>query len=90
MHLTHKFLNKYLFKCSLLALLNAPLIFLFSYHIYVNYIQIYKYYYYFFPLFCAYRLYTDFALKKKKKKKRKIVHRQPQNDVILFHQNGVV
>ena len=27
MHLTHKFLNKYLFKCPLLALLNASLIF---------------------------------------------------------------
>ena len=35
----------------------------------------------FFPLFCANRLYTNFAFKKKEKK---IVHSQSQNDVVFF------
>ena len=64
MHLTHKFLNKYLFKCPLLALLNAPLIFSFSHHTYVNCLQIYKYIYFFFHYFVL-TGYTRILLKKK-------------------------
>jgi hypothetical protein len=66
MHLTHKFLNKYLFKCPLLALLNAPLIFSFSHHTYVNCLQIYKYIFFFH--YFVLTGYTQILLKKKKRK----------------------